>query len=110
MLCLYTPAGIGGTGADTPVTENGVQIVRSTLQPGSYPDITVRVGEPVKWMIDAARENINGCNNRIIIHEYGIEYTFREGENIIEFTPEETGSFSYSCWMGMIYGNITVTK
>ena len=57
-----------------------------------------------------ARENINGCNNRIIIHEYGIEYTFREGENIIEFTPEETGSFSYSCWMGMIYGNITVTK
>ena len=110
LLCLYAPAGIGGTGADTPVTENGVQIVRSTLQPGSYPDITVRVGEPVKWMIDAARENINGCNNRIIIHEYGIEYTFREGENIIEFTPEETGSFSYSCWMGMICGNITVTK
>jgi plastocyanin domain-containing protein len=45
----------------------------------------------------------------MIIREYGIEHRFTPGENIIEFTPERTGKFSYSCWMGMIRSSITVT-
>ena len=32
-----------------------------------------------------------------------------EGENVIEFTPSKSGTFQYTCWMGMIRGNITVT-
>ena len=44
------------------------------------------------------------------IQEYGIEYTFKEGENIIEFTPDETGTVLYTCWMGMIKGSIVVTE
>jgi plastocyanin domain-containing protein len=44
----------------------------------------------------------------MIIREYGIEYRFRPGENIIEFTPTKTGKFPYSCWMGMIRSSITV--
>jgi plastocyanin domain-containing protein len=44
----------------------------------------------------------------MIIREYGIEHRFRPGENLIEFTPERTGRFSYSCWMGMIRSSITV--
>ena len=31
------------------------------------------------------------------------------GENVIEFTPTNTGTVRYSCWMGMIQGNIFVT-
>jgi plastocyanin domain-containing protein len=30
------------------------------------------------------------------------------GENIIEFTPEKTGTIPYSCWMGMIGSSIEV--
>lgn len=41
--------------------------------------------------------------------EYGITHTFQEGENVLEFTPSETGIFFYSCWMGMIRGSILVT-
>jgi sulfite exporter TauE/SafE/copper chaperone CopZ/plastocyanin domain-containing protein len=96
--------------AETPFrTENGVQIVNSTLSPGRYPAITVRAGIPVKWTIDAPRGSINGCNNRMIIRKYGIEHRFTPGENVIEFVPERTGRFSYSCWMGMIRSSITVT-
>ncbi|MDR3335812.1 MAG: heavy metal transporter, partial [Treponema sp.] len=32
------------------------------------------------------------------------------GENIIEFTPERAGKFSYSCWMGMIRSSIVVVE
>jgi len=88
--------------------DNGVQIVNSTLSSGRYPAITVKEGMPVKWIINAPKGSINGCNNRIFIPEYNIEYQFKTGENIIEFTPSKTGTFPYSCWMGMIRSTIKV--
>ncbi|MDR0584356.1 MAG: sulfite exporter TauE/SafE family protein [Treponema sp.] len=94
----------------TPIIENGVQIVNSTLKGGRYPAITVQQGIPVKWIITAPQGSINGCNNRMIIREYKIEHRFSPGENVIEFTPEKTGRFSYSCWMGMIRSSITVVE
>lgn len=87
---------------------DGVQIVSSRLSPGSYPMITVQHGIPVRWTIDAPQGTINGCNKSIYIPEYDIEYAFKQGENIIEFMPDKTGRFQYSCWMGMIRGTITV--
>jgi sulfite exporter TauE/SafE/plastocyanin domain-containing protein len=88
--------------------ENGVQLVNSTLSAGRYPAITVQQGIPVKWTINAPQGSINGCNNRMIIREYGIEHRFTPGENTIEFIPAKTGKFPYSCWMGMIRSSITV--
>lgn len=97
-------------GADTVSrVENGYQIVESELQSGTFPTIEVEAGTPVKWVITANESAINGCNYKMIINEYGIEHSFTEGENIITFTPTETGTFTYSCWMGMIEGEIVVT-
>ncbi|MDR2493253.1 MAG: sulfite exporter TauE/SafE family protein [Coriobacteriales bacterium] len=90
--------------------EGGVQSVTSTLARGRYPNITVQAGTPVRWVIDAPQGSINGCNNRMLIREYGIEHTFKAGENVIEFTPSKTGVFRYSCWMGMIQGSISVVE
>jgi hypothetical protein len=89
-------------------SKDDVQVIKSTLSPYQYPNITVKVGTPVKWLIDAPSGSINGCNNRMFIREYGIEYTFKSGENVIEFTPSKTGKFQYTCWMGMIRATITV--
>ncbi len=89
---------------------DGKQVVSSALSSGRYPDIRVQAGTPVKWIIDAPEGSINGCNNRIFIHEYGIEYSFKPGENVIEFTPDKEGPVRYSCWMGMIRGTINVTE
>ena len=88
--------------------EAGVQVVRSTLLPNSYPSITVQAGVPVRWEIDAPSGSINGCNNRLIIPALGMEYTFHTGKNVITFTPEHSGTLPYTCWMGMIRGVITV--
>lgn len=85
------------------------QYITSTLQPGrSYPDITVKAGEPVKWTVEAPDGSVNGCNYKIIQQDLGIEYAFDEGENVIEFTPEKAGTYTYTCWMGMITGKIYV--
>lgn len=106
-------AASGSTGVENGSSKivDGKQLVTSTISSGDYPDITVQAGTPVKWVIDAPEGSINGCNNRINIPEYGIRnYSFKTGENVIEFTPDETGKFQYSCWMGMIRGTITVTE
>lgn len=84
------------------------QVITSDLSNRSYPEITVKVGAPVKWVINADASQINGCNNRFFIPEYGIEHTLTPGENVIEFEPTRTGNFTYSCWMGMIRSTITV--
>ncbi len=88
--------------------QNGIQVVKTTLMPGRYEPVIVKAGIPVKWIITAEKGSINGCNNRIFIPEYDVEKKFQLGDNIIEFTPTETGSFTYSCWMGMIRSTITV--
>lgn len=88
----------------------GLQKVNSTLSSGRYPDIEVKAGTPVEWTINAPKGSINGCNYKFMIPEYGIEHTFKTGENIIEFTPTRSGTFYYHCWMGMIRGKILVSN
>ncbi len=84
------------------------QIVESDLELGAYPEITVYRGVPVRWTINVSDDVINGCNYKMILKEYDIIHEFSPGENVIEFTPDQTGSFQYTCWMGMIYGKINV--
>ena len=86
------------------------QYIEAELKPGSYDSIQVKNGIPVEWNIKADSKNINGCNNEIVIPQYSIDYKLKEGENIIEFTPDKEGEYSFSCWMGMIKGRIKVIE
>lgn len=100
----------GGSAADSnaAVIQDGVQTVTTTLSSGSYEPIILQKGLSVRWIIRAEKDNINGCNNEIVIAELNRQKKLEPGENIIEFTPDETGTFTYSCWMGMIRSTITV--
>lgn len=88
--------------------QNGVQTVSIDLQPRNYEPIIVQKGIPVRFIINAEENSINGCNNSVIIPRYNIEKALEPGENLIEFMPEEAGNIPYSCWMGMIRSNIKV--
>ncbi len=112
----FTPAVAGNpvgtqreTGGDAEISET-LQTVTTGLPGGRYEPITVTKGIPVKWIIQAEPGEITGCNNTIVIPEYNIEKPLETGNNIIEFTPTETGKFTYSCRMGMIRSTITVTE
>ena len=92
------------------VIENGKQIVKSKLNPYRYPAITVKKGIPVHWEIEASEESLNGCNYRMIFRDFGFQYQMDYGTNVIEFTPEKSGTFQYTCWMGMVQGSVTVEE
>ncbi len=96
------------TVSQTAMIQDGVQKIITELEPDSYPAITLQKGVPVKWVINADEENLNSCNNEIVIEDLGITKELIIGENVIEFTPDESGVIPYSCWMGMIDSTIAV--
>lgn len=107
------PGGITAqaTGSDNVARiENNVQTVSTKLQSGSYSPLVVQKGIPVKWTIQADADAINGCNRTLTIPQYNITKTLVPGDNQIEFTPQETGKITYTCWMGMIRSDITVVS
>lgn len=93
---------------NTSNTQSGVQNIISDLPSGGYPDITVKKGVPVVWDLKADSSKLNGCNNRMIISAFDLQVKLQAGDNIIKFTPTESGTITYSCWMGMQTGTITV--
>ncbi|MGB4589886.1 MAG: sulfite exporter TauE/SafE family protein [Clostridiaceae bacterium] len=87
---------------------NDLQTVTTILDSGSYEPITVYAGVPLKWTIVVKSGSLNGCNNEIVIPEYGYQKKLELGNNVIEFTPKNTGTITYTCWMGMIRSKIIV--
>ena len=87
-----------------------IQEINSEMDSYFYPEITVKKGVPVRWIITAEEADLNFCNNKISIPGLGITKSLTAGENVIEFTPTESGTIPYSCWMGMIQSKITVLE
>lgn len=90
--------------------ENGVQIVRMTQDYNGYSprEFTIQRGVPVKWIVTSTDGNT--CAASIVSSELGVRKILNEGENVIEFTPEDTGSIRFSCSMGMYTGSFNVIE
>ena len=96
---------------DAPVAatvEGGAQYVTTTLRSNGFDDIQVTAGIPVVWTILADPSSLNGCNNEIVLPAFDQQVKLEAGETTITFTPEEAGSYPYSCWMGMLRNTIIV--
>lgn len=101
---------VGALNADAAVAEAGLQTVRSELEWRGYPDITVKAGVPVRWVIHADAGRITGCNNEMVIPGLSLRVPLHEGDNVVEFTADTPGTIPYTCWMGMLRGTINVVE
>lgn len=88
--------------------QDGVQVVNMRqISNGYSPNkFTIRKGVPVKWIITS--EDPYSCASSIVMSKYNISKRLSKGENIIEFTPTETGALKFSCSMGMYTGVFNV--
>jgi uncharacterized protein len=66
----------------------------------------LKKGVPVKWIINGNK--ISGCTNKIIVPDYNISKKLIPGKNTVKFTPTQTGTVSFSCWMGMVRGSFII--
>ncbi|MCD1655188.1 sulfite exporter TauE/SafE family protein [Treponema zuelzerae] len=88
---------------------DGKQTVLTEFRNGQYVPFAAQSGLPLTWTIRISAEDLNGCNNEIVIPAYDVRKKLVPGDNVIEFTPTKAGRVAYSCWMGMIRSSITVT-
>ena len=72
--------------------------------------LTVKKGIPVRWTIIV--KELTYCNKGIKVPALGINKVFdKAGDTAtFEFTPTETGTIQFTCWMGMIPGRIEVVE
>lgn len=90
--------------------ENGFQIVKMTQSTFGYEpnNFVIKKGIPVKWVIDST--NIATCASSIYAPAIGVRQFLEEGENVITFTPKNSGAIKFSCSMGMYTGRFTVVE
>ena len=107
QLAAPAPTQAGGALAEV---KNGAQEVTLTVQGGNYYPNPVRVkkGIPVKLVADMS--TFYGCSRSIILPDFGVSKTVSVGDNVIEFTPGKSGTFSFSCSMGMYRGTLVVEE
>ena len=99
----------GGEAGSNKVTVDGnVQVVNLGISNYNYDPstFTVESGKPVK--IVGNMNQLQGCLKSFKIPQLGLSKLFRDGDNVLEFTPTQKGTFGYTCVMGMGKGSFTV--
>ena len=93
--------------AKNPSSDTEQTINMEVLKSGFFPhQFSLRKGIPVKWVIDG--KELTQCNKVIVVPQYQLRIELKDGIQIVEFTPPESGVVPWSCWMGMIPGTFIV--
>jgi plastocyanin domain-containing protein len=86
----------------------GVQEVTVRVKGGYDPDvIVVRKGRPVR--LDFYRDETSSCSETVVLPEFGIAQSLPPFRTTpVEFTPERSGEFTFTCGMSMLRGKLVV--
>jgi plastocyanin domain-containing protein len=86
----------------------GIQEVTVTVDGGYEPSrIVVEALKPVRLLFD--RKDPSSCLEKVLIPDFGIAAELPLNKlTVIEFTPQKTGEYAFSCGMNMFHGAIAV--
>jgi hypothetical protein len=108
---LFPSATIAATErTDNVVDVDGTQVVTTEIGlDGYFPaNAVVYVDEPVTWVLDPVGV---GCASIVNADSLGLGQLNAIYERVeSDFTPAETGTFTYQCAMGMYSGSITARE
>jgi len=112
--CGAAPRGGGGCGcggnidaatttnASAAAPENAQDVYIRALNTGSYDkqEVTVKKGIPVRLHFTADPDA--GCGRQMVIYGLNVRAISKNGEeNIVDFTPQDAGTYEYNCGMRM---------
>ncbi len=109
---LGISTGVQGKTLNVPSAQanNDVQVVRMTQDARGYAPntFTIKKGVKVRWIVTST--DPYNCASSLVSKKLNIRQALKNGENIIEFTPTETGKIAFSCSMGMYSGSFNVVN
>jgi plastocyanin domain-containing protein len=89
---------------------SGVQEVSIIVKGGYVPDtIQVRAGQPVR--LKFYRDETSACSEQVVFGDFGIARDLPAYKTTaIEFTPDRSGEYTFTCGMNMLRGKLIVRK
>jgi plastocyanin domain-containing protein len=92
------------------MSEGGVQEIKITVHGGYSPDvIVVQKDAPVR--LNFYRDETDSCSEQIIFGDFGIARNLPPYKTTaIEFTPDKSGEFTFTCGMSMMRGKLIVEE
>ncbi len=92
------------------VGAGGAQGIGITVKGGYSPDtIVVKAGVPVK--LNFYRDETSSCSEQVVFGDFGIVRNLPAYKTTtVEFTPDKTGEFTFTCGMNMLRGKLIVEK
>lgn len=90
------------------VNAGGVQEIGITVKGGYSPDvIAVKRGIPVR--LNFYRDETSSCSEQVILSDFGIARDLPAFKTTaVEFTPDKSGEFQFTCGMNMLHGKLVV--
>ncbi len=88
--------------------ENGYQEATIAVRGGYDPDtVVVARGRPVR--LHFRREESAACSARVQLLAFGrIARLPRDEDVVVEFLPEESGTYKFTCQLGALRGHVVV--
>ena len=90
------------------VGPGGVQQSLIVVQGGYSPaEIRVRKGVPVRLVFD--RQETSSCSEEVVFPDFGVrKFLPAHQQTVVDFTPDRSGRFPFTCGMSMLRGNLIV--
>ena len=99
---------LGPRASEKATVGGGVQQIEVIVKGGYSPDrIEVEQGKPVRLLF--RREESTACTEQVIFGDFGVSKMLPQGQEVpVEFTPTQSGEFTFHCGMNMVRGKIVV--
>lgn len=96
----------------TATMEGDHQVVRVVVSDMGYAPASIELKAGVPAKIVFKQESDSHCASQVMINDFNVPATDLPigKETIVEFTPSESGTFSFTCGMDMMKGKIVVTS
>jgi len=86
-----------------------VQMASVDLTERGYEPASIRLRRGVPARVTFTRKVSATCGKEIVLPDYGIRRDLPLNEPVVvEFTPDKTGKFTFTCGMGMLRGTVIV--
>ena len=91
------------------VLNGGVQEVTLTAKSSAYDPNTIIAQKGIPLKINFKAEDGAGCNRALVFPDFKISKVLQPGgSDIVQFTPENAGTYQFRCSMGMFRGKLVV--
>jgi plastocyanin domain-containing protein len=90
------------------VKESGIQEIDITVKGGYAPDVlVVQKDKPLR--LNFYRDETSSCSEQVVFGDFGVIKNLPAFKNTtVEFTPDKSGEFTFTCGMNMLRGKLIV--